>query len=98
MIAKGVNLLDWSMLLRSHALGLYMVGMIGLLAFAVVYGFTAKQRKYRDDERMRRIRNSLDRLTRAAGEVYPAIMNKNHSAHTNQTAFPVPAESVLACI
>lgn len=97
MIAKGVNLLDWSMLLRSHALGLYMVGMIGLLAFAVVYGFTAKQRKYRDDERMRRIQNSLDRLTRAAGEVYPAIMNKNHSAHTNQTAFPVPAESVLAC-
>lgn len=98
MIDKGVNLLDWSILLRSHTIGLYLIGMVGLFAFAVVYGFTAKQRKYRDDERMRRIQNSLDRLTQAAGQVYPVLISKNlSSAHSNPASLPVPAESVLAC-
>jgi hypothetical protein len=98
MIDKGVNLLDWSILLRSHAIGLYLIGMVGLFAFAVVYGFTAKQRKYRDDERMRRIQNSLDRLTQAAGQVYPVLISKSlSSTHPNPASLPVPAESVLAC-
>ncbi|WP_137225906.1 hypothetical protein [Paenibacillus sp. CFBP13512] len=98
MIDKGVNLLDWSILLRSHAIGLYLIGMVGLFAFAVVYGFTAKQRKYRDDERMRRIQNSLDRLTQAAGQVYPVLISKSlSSTHANPASLPVPAESVLAC-
>ena len=98
MIDKGVNLLDWSILLRSHGIGLYLIGMVGLFAFAVVYGFTAKQRKYRDNERMRRIQNSLDRLTQAAGQVYPVLIGKSlSSAHSHPASLPVPAESVLAC-
>lgn len=91
-------MLDGSILFRSHSLGIYIILIIGLLTFAIVYGFAAVQRKYRDDERMRRLQSSLDRLTRAAGQIYPAVADNNSNSYpATRTSLPVPAESVLAC-